>query len=140
MTTELPSPSRRDVLIASAVVSAAALPSYVALAQGPGLTRKDLQRSDISIPGREAIQVLVGIAPGVVAPNHTHPGEELVYVVEGELEYTLEGKPPVTLKAGEVLFIPSDTPHVVKNVGSGNATELATYIVDKSRPLISLAK
>jgi quercetin dioxygenase-like cupin family protein len=119
---------------------AGALDSYVVLAQGPGLTRKDLQRHDISVPGREAIQVLGGIAPGAVAPNHTHPGEELVYVVEGQLEYTLEGRPPVTLKAGEVLFIPPGTPHVVKNVGSGNAAELAAYIVEKGKPVLTLVE
>ena len=93
-------------------------------------------RDDLSIPGREVIQVLVEIAPGVVAPNHTHPGEEIAYVVEGFLEYTLEGRPPVTLKAGESLFIPAGTPHAAKNVGSGNAVELATYIVEKGKPLL----
>jgi quercetin dioxygenase-like cupin family protein len=76
----------------------------------------------------------------VVAPRHSHPGEELVYVVEGLLEYTLDGRPPVTLKAGEVLFIPHGTPHTVKNVGSGNAAELATYIVEKGKPLVELGK
>jgi len=84
--------------------------------------------------------VRVDIAPGVVAPNHSHPGEELVYVIEGVLEYQLEGKPPVTLKAGEVLFIPAGAVHAAKNVGSGNAAELATYIVEKGKPLLTLVK
>jgi quercetin dioxygenase-like cupin family protein len=127
-------------VLAAALISASALTPHVTLAQGPGLTRKDLQQHDLSIPGREVVQVLVGIAPGVVAPKHTHPGEEIVYVVEGQLEYSLEGKPPVTLKAGEVLFIPTGTPHEVKNVGSGNASELATYIVEKGKPLVTLVK
>jgi quercetin dioxygenase-like cupin family protein len=86
------------------------------------------------------IQVLVGFAPGVVAPRHSHPGEEIVYVVEGILEYQLDGKPPATLKVGDVLFIPAGTIHSVKNVGSGNAAELATYIVEKGKPLVTLAK
>ena len=73
--------------------------------------------------------------PGCVAPKHSHPGEEIVYVIEGLLEYQLEGRPPVTLKAGEVLFIPAGTIHSAKNVGSGNAAELATYIVEKGKPL-----
>ncbi len=128
------------VFAAVMLTIAGALASHVALAQGPGLTRKDLQRNDLSIPGREVVQVLVGIAPGAVAPRHTHPGEEIVYVVEGSLEYALEGRPPVTLKAGDVLFIPTGTPHEVKNVGSGNASELATYIVEKGKPLITLVK
>jgi quercetin dioxygenase-like cupin family protein len=73
----------------------------------------------------------------VIAPNHTHPGEEIVYVVEGVLEYALEGRPPVTLKAGDTLFIPAGIPHAVKNVGNGNAAELATYIVEKGKPLLT---
>ncbi|MER8884801.1 cupin domain-containing protein [Mesorhizobium sp. M0816] len=101
-----------------------------------GVQRIDLLRNDLSIPGREVIQVLVQFAPGVVAPRHSHPGEEIVYVVEGSLEYALESKPPVTLEAGDVLFIPKGTTHAVKNVGSGNAAELATYIVEKNKPLV----
>ncbi|MER8967202.1 cupin domain-containing protein [Mesorhizobium sp. M0808] len=101
-----------------------------------GVQRIDLLRNDLSISGREVIQVLVQFAPGVVAPRHSHPGEEIVYVVEGSLEYALESKPPVTLEAGDVLFIPNGTTHAVKNVGSGNAAELATYIVEKNKPLV----
>ena len=109
---------------------------HMAQAQQPGVKRTDLQRHDLSVPGREVVQVRVDIAPGVLAPNHSHPGEEIVYVIEGLLEYQLEGKPPVTLKAGEVLFIPAGTIHSAKNVGSANAAELATYIVEKGKPLV----
>ena len=109
-------------------------------AQQPGVKRTDLQQHDLSVPGREVVQVRVDIAPGVLAPNHSHPGEEIVYVIEGLLEYQLEGRPPVTLKPGEVLFIPAGTIHSAKNVGSVNAAELATYIVEKGKPLVTLAK
>ena len=125
------------IFATAAAITAGALAPHVAPAQGPGLTRTDLSRNDLSVSGREAIQVLVGFAPGVIAPNHTHPGEEIVYVVEGALEYALAGRPPVTLKAGDVLFIPAGKPHAVKNVGSGNAAELATYIVEKGKPLLT---
>src|SRR5215813_12171871 len=126
-----------QTVAAVVAIVAGALAPHVAPAQGPGLTRTDLSRNDLSISGREAIQVLVGFAPGVIAPNHKHPGEEIVYVVEGALEYALEGRPPVILKAGYVLFIPAGTPHAVKNVGSGKAAELATYIVEKGKPLLT---
>jgi quercetin dioxygenase-like cupin family protein len=112
----------------------------VAQAQQPGVKRTDLQQHDLSIPGREVVQVRVDIAPGVLAPNHSHPGEEIVYVIEGLLEYQIEGRPPVTLRAGEVLFIPAGTTHSAKNVGSVNAAELATYIVEKGKPLVTLVK
>ena len=128
------------IMAVAALIVASALAPHVTLAQAPGIKRTDLQRHDLSVPGREVIQVLVEFASGVVAPNHSHPGEEIVYVVEGLLEYALEGKPPVTLKAGDVLFIPAGMPHAVTNVGSGNAAELATYIVEKGKPLVVLVK
>ena len=107
-----------------------------ASAQQPGVTRTSLQRHDLSVPGREVIQVRVDIAPGVVFPRHSHPGEEIVYALEGSLEYEVEGKPPVTLEAGDVLFIPAEAIHSAKNVGRGNGAELATYIVEKGKPLL----
>jgi quercetin dioxygenase-like cupin family protein len=102
--------------------------------------RTDLQRHDLSIAGREMIQVRVDFGPGVVAPLHRHPGEEIIYVLEGTLEYQLEGQPTKTLKTGDVLFIPAGAAHGAKNVGSGNASELATYIVEKGKPLSVLVK
>lgn len=128
-------------LIAVAVlVVGSGLVLLAARAQAPGIKRTDLQRHDLSFPGREVVQVRVDIPPGIGAPRHSHPGEEVIYVIEGSLEYALDGKPPVTLKAGEVLFIPAGTIHSAKNVGSGNAAELATYIVEKGRPLSSPAE
>ena len=113
----------------------------IASAQLPAnIKRADLMKEDLSVLGREVVQVRVDIPAGVTAPRHNHPGEELVYVIEGALEYRLDGRPPVTLKAGEVLFIPNGTPHEVKNVGSANAAELATYIVEKSKPLVTLSE
>jgi quercetin dioxygenase-like cupin family protein len=122
------------------LMAVSGLVMHVAQAQQPGTKRTDLQRHDLSIPGREAVQVRVDIGPGEVAPKHTHPGEEIIYVLEGTLEYEVEGKPPVTLKAGDVLFIPYGTIHSAKNVGSVNAAELATYVVEKGKPLVELAK
>jgi quercetin dioxygenase-like cupin family protein len=124
----------------SLLILGSALATNAAQAQLPGTSRTDLQRHDLSIPGREVIQVRVDIEEGVVAPRHTHPGEEIVNVLEGSLEYRVEGKPPVTLNAGDVLFIPAGAIHLVKNVGRGTASELATYSVEKGKPLITLAK
>ena len=124
------------LLAAAALVLGSSVAPLVAQAQLPGTRRTDLQRHDLSAPGREVIQVRVDIGPGVTAPRHSHPGEEIVYMLEGLLEYRVEGKAPVTLKAGEVLFIPAGVVHEVKNVGSGNGAELATYVVEKGKPLV----
>jgi quercetin dioxygenase-like cupin family protein len=124
------------ILTAAALIAASGLASSPVLAQDPGIKRIDVVRNDLSIPGREVIQVLVEFAPGVAFPKHSHPGEEVAYVTEGVLEYALDGSPPVTLKAGDALFIPAGTPHAVKNIGGGKAAELATYIVEKGKPLL----
>jgi quercetin dioxygenase-like cupin family protein len=108
--------------------------------QQSGIRRTNLLRNDLSVAGREILQVRVDFDPGAVFPKHHHPGEEIVFMIEGLLEYEVEGKPPVTLKAGDVLFIPAGAAHSVKNVGRGNGSELATYIVEKGKPLIALVK
>jgi quercetin dioxygenase-like cupin family protein len=107
-------------------------------AQLAGTRRIDLQRHDLSVPGREVIQARVEIDPGVSSSRHRHPGEEIIYVLEGVLEYQVDGKAPVTLKAGDVLFIPAGTLHAAKNVGSGPGAELATYVVEKGKPLVTV--
>jgi quercetin dioxygenase-like cupin family protein len=125
------------ILAVAVLIVGGGLALNVAQSQQPGVTRTDLLRHDLGLSGREVIQARVDFAPGVAFPPHSHPGEEIAYVIEGLLEYRLEGKPPVTLKAGEALFIPAGTIHSAKNVGGGNAAELATYLVEKGKPLVA---
>jgi len=128
------------VIAVAVLIVGSGLALHVARAQLPGTKRTDLQRHDLSVPGREVIQARVELDPGVASSKHWHPGEEIVYVLEGSLEYQVEGKPPVTLKAGDVLFVPARAVHSAKNVGSGNGAELATYIVEKGKPLLVVVK
>ena len=128
------------VIAVAALIAISGTDLRVTEAQQSEIKRTDLQRNDLSVPGHEVIQVRVDFAPGVTAAKHNHPGEEIVYVIEGSIEYQLDGKPPVTLKAGEVLFIPAGVMHSAKNVGTVNGAELATYIVEKGKPLITVAK
>ncbi len=106
----------------------------------PATTRTELQRHDLGIPGRETIQARISFEPGAAFPRHRHPGEEIIYVLDGALAYQVEGRPTVTLKAGDVLFIPAETTHAAENVGTGTASELATYVVEKGRPLVELVR
>lgn len=117
------------ILVAVAPANPSAMPPA-------GVTRTDLQRHDLSIDGRETIQARIDVAPGAVAPWHRHPGEEVIYVIEGTLEYQLEGQAPVTIKAGEVLFVPAGVAHMARNRTAANGAELATYIVEKGKPLL----
>ena len=111
-----------------------------AQAQVSGIKRTELQRHDLSTHGREVVQSRIDFEPGTAFGKHTHPGEEIIYVIEGLLEYQVEGKKPMTLKAGDVLFIPAGTIHAAWNVGKVNAAELATYVVEKGKPLVVITK
>src|SRR5260370_42257069 len=121
------------------LIAASVLAPQATLAQA-GTKRTDLQRHDLGTTGREAVQVRVDFDPGAAFGKPAHPGEEIIYVLEGSLEYQVEGKPPVTLKAGDVFFVPAGTIHAARNVGSSTAAELATYVVEKGKPLVTFAK
>lgn len=133
---------KKNILSTIIVTTILSLPilSDSVLAQPPTTRRTILQQYDLSVPGREAVQAVIAFDPQVSFGRHSHPGEEVIYVLEGTLEYQVEGKPPVTLKAGDVLFIPAGTIHAAKNVGNVPAKELATFIVEKGKPLVTTEK
>ena len=105
-----------------------------------GIKRTDLQTHDLSIPGREVVQQMTEIQPGVVIAKHTHPGEEVSVMLEGELLLEVNGKPPVTMKAGQAFTVPMGAVHGGKSTGRVPAKLLATYIVEKGKPLRSPAQ
>jgi len=126
---------------AAASLVALAVAAGIAIAQQPGFTRKLLQdQENISVQGRHVVQALAEFIRGGAAGKHTHPGEEFGYVVEGTLELTIEGQPPRMVKAGESFYVPAGLVHDGKNVGSGSAKVLATYVVEKGKPVASAAK
>jgi quercetin dioxygenase-like cupin family protein len=100
------------------------------------IRRVELQRQDLVVPGREAIQVRVELDPGAAFGRHTHPGDEIIYVIAGTFEYEVEGRPAIKLSTGDVLFIPSGVIHAARNVGGEIAVELATYVVEIGKPLV----
>jgi len=102
--------------------------------------RIDLQKHDLSTPGKEMVQARIDFEAHSAFGKHSHPGEEVIYVVEGSLEYQIEDEKPVTLKAGEVLFIPAGVVHSAKNNTNVKASELATYIVEKGKPILVIKK
>ena len=109
-------------------------------AQQPAFKRTVIQKQDLSVSGREVVQAVAELPPGVAAGRHTHPGEEVGYLMEGTLTLMVEGKPPVIVKAGESFFVPAGVVHDGKNEGSATAKVLATYIVEKGKPLASPAQ
>jgi quercetin dioxygenase-like cupin family protein len=130
---------KRTKLLAIAGL-AAALGAGALNAQAPGFKRVELQDRDLSIPGRHAVQARAEFVPGGAIGRHTHPGEELSVVLEGQLLLEVDGQPARTLKAGESFFIPAGVVHAGKNTGKGKAVVLATYVVEKGKPVAMLVK
>ena len=100
----------------------------------------ELQRADLSAPGREVVQAIAEIPPGAAAGRHTHPGEEVGYVLEGTVLVEVDGKPAATLKAGQYFIIPAGTIHNATNNSKAGAKVLATYIVEKGKPVATPVK
>ncbi|TCN33703.1 cupin domain-containing protein [Sinorhizobium americanum] len=125
-----------QIMAAAVLIIGSGLALHAANAQRAGIQRTDLLQHDLATAGREAVQVRVDFEQEAASIKHSHPGEEIAYVLEGSLEYQLEGRAPVILHAGEALFIPAGVAHVAKNVGNGKASELATYVVEKGTPLV----
>ena len=103
-----------------------------------GIARTETVRDTFDAT-REAIQVRVDFASGAWFPKHSHPGVEIAYVLNGVIEYELNGK-TVRLRAGESIYIPAGAVHSARNVGSGTTSELATYVVEKGKPIVILDK
>ena len=103
------------------------------------LKRTEVQRAASSIPGREIVQVLTEIPPGVASGWHTHPGEEVGYIVAGVVEMSIRDRATLTLHPGDGFLIPPDTPHNAFDIGSVAGHMLSTYIVEVGRPLAAFA-
>jgi quercetin dioxygenase-like cupin family protein len=109
-------------------------------AQQPAFKRTVLQQADLSSPGREVVQAVAEFDAGATPGPHTHPGEEIGYVLEGTFLVEQNGKPPATLNAGGSFLIPAGTVHNATNKGAGKGKILATYIVEKGKALATPAK
>src|ERR1700724_1385591 len=109
------------------------------LAQNPAVKRTVVNRGDVSVPGREAVIANVEITPGGSAGRHTHPGDEISYVVAGEGEILMEGKPPLKVKPGDGLIIPGGTKHDAHNTGAQPLRLVGVYVVEKGKPLATPA-
>jgi len=124
--------------VGGAIIVAAGLVAGV-WAQQPAFKRTVLQQVDISVPGREAVTAVAEFQPGAAAGRHTHPGEEIGYVLDGQFLLEQDGKAPVTLHAGQTFLIPPGTVHNATNTGSMTGRVVATYLVEKGKPLATPA-
>ncbi|HEX2933297.1 MAG TPA: cupin domain-containing protein [Candidatus Binatia bacterium] len=142
---------RRIVFALVAVVALAGVVAYMAPASGQGekqirddlagkLARREVQRSTLSIPGREMVQVETLIPAGVESGWHVHPGEEVGYIVEGEVEMRVQGRATIVLRPGQGFLIPPRTPHNARDLGPETGRMLSTYIVETGQPIATFVK
>jgi len=125
---------------AAATAAALVAITVTAAAQQPAFKRTELQRADLSAPGREVVQAIAEFPPGAAVGRHTHPGEEVAYILEGTVLLEVDGKPAATKKAGEYFIIPAGTIHNATNNSKSGAKVLATYIVEKGKPTATPVK
>ena len=142
---------KRIVLALVAVVALAGVVAHMGSASGQAekraadelagkLARREVQRAPLSIPGRQMVQVETLIPAGVESGWHIHPGEEVGYIVEGQVEMRVQGRPTVVLKPGEGFLIPPRTPHNAKDLGPETGRMLSTYIVETGQPIATFVK
>jgi quercetin dioxygenase-like cupin family protein len=125
--------SRRRLFAGCAICAAAGLVATGAGAQAPAVWRSILQSADV--PGTNQVThiVMLAMAPAATSPRHTHPGVAMGYVLAGDLEFTFAER-KVTIRPGESLTVPPDTPHV-EVAGPNGARVLVTFTIEKGKPL-----
>jgi quercetin dioxygenase-like cupin family protein len=126
---------RSASLAVAAIVLTGMIGAGMVGAQQSGFKRTVLQQGDLSMAGHESVTAVAEFQPGGTVGRHTHPGEEVGYILEGTIVLEQEGKPSVTLGPGKTFFIPAGTVHNATNRGASPARVLANYIVEKGKPL-----
>jgi quercetin dioxygenase-like cupin family protein len=111
----------------------------VLFSQAPGIQRTVVHKADLSVPGREAVIARVELAPAAKAGRHTHPGDEISYILEGEGEILIEGQPPRKVKGGDGFVIPAGAKHDAHNTGTQPLKLVGVYVVEKGKPLATPA-
>ena len=129
-------PARSAAILLGGILSIAAGTLF---AQASGLTRVMVGKGDVSVPGREAVVARVEVAPGAKAGRHTHPGDEISYVMEGEATLLIDGQPPKQVKAGESFVIPAGVVHDAHNNSTAPIKLVGVYVVEKGKPLATPA-
>ena len=130
---------RAVIMATTAILLTGALGAGTAGAQQSGFKRTVLQQGDLSVAGHESVTAVAEFQPGGTVGRHTHPGEEVGYILEGTIILEQDGKPPVTLGPGKTFFIPAGTIHNATNRSTAPARVLANYIVEKGKPLATPA-
>jgi quercetin dioxygenase-like cupin family protein len=142
---------RRILLVLVAAIALAGMVAYMVPAFGQAdngtrddlagkLARREIQRAPLSIPGREMVQVETLIPAGVDSGWHVHPGEEVGFIIAGQVEMRVQGRATVVLNPGDGFLIPPRTPHNARDLGPETGRMLSTYIVETGEPIATFVK
>jgi len=101
------------------------------------IKRTPLQKTEHP-DGHFTYLMMIEVAPNATVPRHTHPGIESSYILEGELDLVIEGKPPTRFKAGDSFTVPANTVHGGKT-GAQTVKLIGTFVVDKTKPIATPA-
>ncbi|RSZ60298.1 cupin domain-containing protein [Massilia atriviolacea] len=125
--------------LALALAGCAAPPPAPASAGG-GIVRTPVHRAPSSFAGADAVVMRVELAAGARAGRHTHAGDEIGYVLEGEGQLLVDGAPPRLLRAGDAFVVPAGVVHDAHNPGGGTMRLVGVFVVDKDKPLATPAQ
>jgi quercetin dioxygenase-like cupin family protein len=128
------------VMVATAVALLVGLAARAVVAQQPAVERKVLLQQDVTIPGYQNVLVAVTIPVGGREGRHTHPGTAVVHVMEGALTLDHDGRPTTTYKTGETFSVDAGKVHEGINKGSSPVRAIASFVVEKGKPLTTQAK
>jgi quercetin dioxygenase-like cupin family protein len=106
--------------------------------QAQNIKRTPLQKFDVPGTNYETVIGIAEIAPNMNIGRHTHPGPEAGYMLEGEMVLMVQGQPDKTVKAGESYQVPPWAIHDARS-GPNGSKVIATYVVEKGKPLASPA-
>ncbi|MFL6675756.1 MAG: cupin domain-containing protein [Massilia sp.] len=136
MTTHHGSSKLRPLLFIALLLAAAA-----AAAQAPSpLKRTEVTRADVAAANHEAVIMKVELAGKGHSGRHTHPGDEISYINDGQAELVVDGEQPRTLKAGDAFVVKAGKIHDLRNNTGTPVHLLGVYVVEKGKPLATPAK
>ena len=116
--------------------------SEIIHAQAPTLATRQVFQTDLkNLPGQEVLLFASTWQPGFPLPLHMHPeGHEITYVVEGEQTFEIDSVGTKTVKAGEAIYTPPNTPHFGRNATDKESKTIVVRIKAKDQPVMAEVK
>lgn len=129
----------RTVSVASLMVGAIAAAQQPPAPPSP-VKRTPLGRVDVPGSNYEVVFGITELAAGFKSGRHSHPGQVMAYVAEGEFWYFVDGQPERIYQVGEALQLPDRAIHNEGAAGSGPVKVIAVFVVEKGKPLVQPAQ